>query len=422
MTTADLPPDATPPSDAPWLNGPWTAITRSRARRNSYAMWAFAVLWNLIAWPVALMIPAELDAGNRVAWLAALFPLIGLGLAVAAAGITREWRRYGVTELTLDPYPGAIGGDVGGTVRLSAGAPAGADYQFTLECLLCYVSGSGRHRQRRYELVWQARGPATVEETPSGLELTFCFHVPQDLPASERKSRRYHLWRLVLEGGDPDTPLHRTFDLGVFPTGARSTLEVNTAMLARNRAAGLVNDALLEPEAAAALRGIGLSIDERAGWMRLYFHRGRHKSTAAVLAGTGVLFAAVAALLPADAGLLMTVLFGAIGWGMLLVGLYLPFNTLDVRVSPEESKRMRHWLGIPLSRQRVPTAQIRSLDVTEGIRTRSGDRTTVYHRLEGKGAFGTFRFVEGVPDRNLVEALQERISRCTGIATTSGPT
>lgn len=47
-----------------------------------------------------------------------MFPLVGIGLLIWAIRTTLEWRRFGQTLLTLDPYPGSIGGHVGGFIEV----------------------------------------------------------------------------------------------------------------------------------------------------------------------------------------------------------------------------------------------------------------------------------------------------------------
>ena len=76
-----------------------------------------AVFWNLISTPLLFAIPEELDKGNTAILLAGLFPAVGLGLLVWAAKATRRWLAVGATPLTLDPYPGSIGGQVAGSIE-----------------------------------------------------------------------------------------------------------------------------------------------------------------------------------------------------------------------------------------------------------------------------------------------------------------
>jgi hypothetical protein len=96
--------------------GDWQHDTCAKA-----SLWfarGFAIFWNAISSPVLFAFQGELARGNQMRWIALLFPLVGLGLLVWAMRQTLGWRRFGMTLLGLDPFPGAIGGDVGGTVEL----------------------------------------------------------------------------------------------------------------------------------------------------------------------------------------------------------------------------------------------------------------------------------------------------------------
>ncbi len=76
--------------DEPWRWRPEWANGRiaGSARAAAYVAIAFAVLWNLISLPAALLVPGEIASGNTIAAVALLFPLIGLGLAAWAI---RAW-------------------------------------------------------------------------------------------------------------------------------------------------------------------------------------------------------------------------------------------------------------------------------------------------------------------------------------------
>ncbi|MDH3641773.1 MAG: hypothetical protein OES38_06735, partial [Gammaproteobacteria bacterium] len=186
--------------------------------------WGFAGIWCLISFPMAPM--AWTEAGAIVGLL---FPAVGIGLVWYANETGKQWRRYGITRLMLDPYPGSIGGHVGGSIELGAAAGAHHNYEVTLECVHSYMSGSGKNRSRRYDVEWQARGPAEASMAGSGLRLEFRFDVPEGLPESEKKRGSYHLWRIQLNGDQQDVPLQRTFEIAVFGTAEASQhIQVDT--------------------------------------------------------------------------------------------------------------------------------------------------------------------------------------------------
>ena len=404
----------------PWLEtDAWPAVVRSNARLGLRATWGFAAVWLLISSPILFVLPDELAQSNYLALLGLLFPAVGLGMIWYAVKLTREWRKYGVTTLALDPYPGSLGGHVGGTVALPP--EPGVAYQFTLECVRSYVSGSGEDRSRKESVRWQASGPGA--QVPGGI--AFRFDVPADLPCSElQEGDQYHYWRVQLRSDAANIPLDRTFVIGVFATAADAQgLAIDTSAANQAAAASTVDDALADPRLAERLRlQHGLSIEQRGEWLRLVLHAGRQKGMAVGMLVVGLVFAAVGWFVPGDdfGALMLKGVFGLFGWGLLLGAGYLPFNRLEVRVGPTEIKRARAWFGLVVRRQRIRPGQIARLEITRGASTQSGRKTTIYYRLVGKGAFGEFQFLESIPDKPLVEAVRDQIMRYAGL-TQTGP-
>jgi len=193
------------------------------------------------------------------------------------------------------------------------------------------------------------------------VDLQFCFAVPTQLPQSEASSDDYHYWKVVVEGDQSSIPYSRAFEIPVFPTAQTAQyLTVDSDALAAHSAQQQVESALDNAGVAQRLREkIGLSLEVRADWMRLYFHRGRQKMMAMVLLTVGLAFLAVF-WLPENAGMggLFRWVFGLAGLGMTLAGLYVPFNTLDVRINRQRITRIRTWFGINIRQQEISPQQL----------------------------------------------------------------
>ncbi|MEM9622790.1 MAG: hypothetical protein AAF993_14145 [Pseudomonadota bacterium] len=403
-----------------WQQNPdWQQPFRSTAKKQMWFVWGFAGFWNLVSLPLLFVLPGEISGGNYPAALGLLFPVVGIFMVRWAVGITRQFRHYGVTELTLDPYPGSIGGQVGGTVTLPGSEHSKANYTATLMCIHSYMRGSGKERKRREKVLWQTAGPIVAGHQGTDTQLQFRFNVPDDLPHSEPSGSAYHYWKLVIEGDQARIPYNRAFEIPVFATAEVSQyITVDSDQLAATQAQQQVSAALASPQVAQRLRErTGLSLEVRADWIRLYFHRGRQKMMSFVLLLCGVCFTAVY-WLPGDdfvTGLFRYV-FGLVGLGMTLGGLYIPFNTLDVRINRNQVSRSRSWFGIRIKQQEIDPRQLRDIKITEGASTTSQNKHTVYYRLVGVGDFGEFRFAESIDDRALLEALAAKIREFAGLA------
>ncbi|MCL7423437.1 MAG: DUF3592 domain-containing protein, partial [Methylobacter sp.] len=217
--------DAAPASGAqPWLQRrEWqNGLIRSRAKSGLYFIWAFAAFWNLISTPVAFFIPDIWREKGALALLVLLFPCVGLGLLFWAIKTTLEWRRFGATPLTMDPFPGAIGGDVGGEILVNIPYQPFTAFEVTLSCINSYLSGSSKSRSRSEKLIWQDQGHAEAQRTMRGTRLQFRFEVPDGLPESEEYGNNYHLWRLNLHSDMPGVDLNRSFEIPVYRSAEKS--------------------------------------------------------------------------------------------------------------------------------------------------------------------------------------------------------
>ena len=79
----------------------------------------------------------------------------------------------------MDPYPGAIGGHVGGYIQVKKldyrRASEAQTLSLKLECIHSYVSGSGKNRSRRESIKWAERGRPEIENASEGVNLAFLF-------------------------------------------------------------------------------------------------------------------------------------------------------------------------------------------------------------------------------------------------------
>ena len=220
------------PSDPRFVDKPWLANDKwqgdpilSNSKLAMYGTWGFAAFWNLISAPLPFVLYGEVvDKGNWAALLGLLFPLVGLGLIRWAVLQTLEWRRFGAAPLTLDPFPGAIGGHVGGTIDVNLPYDSTHRFSLTLTCIRSDVSGSGKNRSRKESAEWQESQIAHVSAGINGTRLCFRFDVPEGLEASDADPAedRYHIWRLNLKAELPGTDIDRDYEIPVYPTGERS--------------------------------------------------------------------------------------------------------------------------------------------------------------------------------------------------------
>ncbi|MBM4147722.1 MAG: DUF3592 domain-containing protein [Lentisphaerae bacterium] len=210
--------------DKPWLrNGTWRGgLITSSNRATAIAMTVFAVFWNLISWPLGMVV--FLDRTHRTdkaAWFVLLFPLVGIGIAIAAVYTWLRWRKFGNCAFHMASVPGVIGGTLAGVVNVPASVRPADGFLVKLTCFHRVVTGSGKHRHVREDTVWKdeyrlRKGMNEGDFTRTALPVLF--HVPYGSPATETDGNDTIHWRLTASAAVPGIDFAASFEVPVFAT------------------------------------------------------------------------------------------------------------------------------------------------------------------------------------------------------------
>ncbi len=379
-----------------WQHGRVTSTTR----REMGAMWLItAVCVGLSAPVVWLMLPQELAEGNRAALLILLFPLVGLWSAYRAVLKTMEWRRFGRLYLDLDPFPGSLGGDAGGTLELPVVFRGNVRFDVSLSCVHSRISGHGKNRSRHESVVWRGKAAVPGEPGVRGTRVRFRFAVPEQLPQSEPESHNYHYWAVHLRADLPGVDLDRTFEVPVF--------ETDQPMRSRSRVP-------YAAEVAAGLEVPGniVRVYRSADGLRLDYPASRSRGVGGAMLLVGMFFfgaplsvalaSGVTSSVAASAGLGFFVLvFGLVGLTTGLLGTYLMGNSLQVQVSSQGLLTRRRLFGLPLRPRFVSADRVQGVDHEISIQTGKGARATVRYTVYATLRDGTNVFlgdgIKGLP-------------------------
>ncbi|MGB5336666.1 MAG: DUF3592 domain-containing protein, partial [Woeseiaceae bacterium] len=275
--------------DSPWLaNDAWqTAEIRSSSKTTMWGALAFAAFWNLISAPLPFLLYEEVtQKENYLALIGLLFPLVGIGLLTWAMKRVFEWRRFGPAPVRLDPFPGSIGGHVGGTIDLNIPFDQSTRFQVTLNNLHSYVSGSGKNRSRKETAEWQDKMVAFAEPGSKGTRLTFRFDIPEGLsPSDTEHDDSYHIWRLNVRAELSGADLDRSYDIPVY-----ATAETSRRLSERSIEKARSEQALVDDEAVGQI----VAIRNTGTGRQMHYPMGRHFSAAlggvlvgAIFAGAG---------------------------------------------------------------------------------------------------------------------------------------
>lgn len=353
---------------------------QSDSRIAVYGAWGFALLWNAVSAPIPFMLRDEIvKKENYPALIGLLFPIVGIGLVVWAIRRTLEWKRFGNTPVTLDPFPGSIGGNVGGTIELNAPYLGTAPFIVTLSCIR---SRRGSKNDRRESALWQDTAVAYTEAGLYGTRLIFRFDVPEGQPPSDiDKSGDYIYWRLNVKAEMPGTDLDRDYEIPVFPTAEKS-LRISQRAAEES---GLATKSMDEASARAILQTRpGLQGEE------IFYPMGRNIGPAI----TGI----IVGLCFLGPGIFMTwhehmwffggifLFFGAL---IFLCSLYMPINSLRVYKDATGGITSRRCiLGLPVKTRYAAVDEVQTVTAESHFSSSTGRKHekqyTIYANLQGR--------------------------------------
>lgn len=374
-------PDKSDPmfANAPWLlNKDWQSETVfSSSRSSMWAAWAFAAIWNLISAPLPWIAYEEIvEKDNTIAFVALLFPIVGVGLLVWAIRQTLEWRRFGRTPVVLDPFPGSIGGQVGGTIDLGLRFDSTNRFLITLTSIHSYTSGSGDNRRTSERALWQEELVAHAESSIKGTRLSFEFDVPEGQRESDPKQRgdSYHLWRLSLQADLPGTDLGREFNIPVFATAQQSR-----RLSSRNYAS---SQSIQQDVYDRRVREVArISSDGMRKKLTYPMFRNVVSNAAAMLIG-GTFAAAGWYLIVEEGQRAFGSIFGGVGALVAISATYMMFKSLVVSRDGNTIRSVRRFLGIPIKSSEMRLSDFYRFETTSGTQHQNpGGKHTLHYKV-----------------------------------------
>jgi len=390
------------PIQQPWLdNKNWAGNQiSSDARLGHRVAWGFALFWNLVTLPVFLQfdeIWAKIQREPLTA-VAFLFPLVGIALVLLAIRATRQKQRFGLTPLVMDPFPGSLGGQVGGRIDTRIPFDPQLRFHVRLACVNSRVSGSGKNRSRGESVVWQSGGICHTGRGSAGTLLQFRFDVPGNLPASQPHGDNYHLWRLRVNAELPGTDFDRGFEIPVYPTGQRRSAV----------AEGTESHPATVDLAMAGVESVA-DITPAPDGIQARFPALQRPAQGVFLFLFGAVFAGIGIAVGISSGpLLLAALFTLVGSLFAVGGVFYLGKSLLVSVSPEGIRSRRFLFGYPLTTRRAAATDIAKIEIRQGATMQSGRNTTVYYQLYAAARDGkSFPVAERLTSRAEAELVRE---------------
>lgn len=417
-----------PRGSQPWLEKKeWRSQRiRSGAKKSMMFMWGFAIVWNAISSPILFVLEDEIDKGNHAALIALLFPLVGLFLIRKAWQSTQEWQRFGVIELEMDPFPGSIGGHVGGSLMIKNFDDRNAKVKVELECVYSYMSGSGDNRSRRESIKWAEGGFAKVAAAINGVQVRFRFDVPDKLPESDiTQSDSYHFWRLKVVSDLAGADLNREYNIPVFRTQreARHVRHDISSQVEEVREEQAIKSQVAVSMGDFSSTALARSViyKNKGNEDVFYFPMFRNKvlTVFALIFAGGFDFAAFSINAGFSSGgamaigmMIFSIPFALVGLFATIACIYLPFNNLTTTLQNRNVKTRRCWLFIPIKMNFIRGDEIKGIEVKSTGSTGQGVKQIKHYKLMVKTkTFDTVTIAEDIDGEDLAHQLKDFICK-----------
>lgn len=408
---------------------------KSDAGKGVWVIWLFALVWNAISTPLVFILPAELQRENYAALFGLLFPLVGLFLLYRAIKVTLEFRRFGRVVYSMDPFPGGIGGHVGGHIQVNnleyRRAREARVLSVKLECIYSYVSGSGKNRSRRESIKWAQQGQPKIENAIEGVNLSFRFDVPESLPQADiEQSGAYHFWRLGINADIPGIDLDRNYNIPVFATG-ETALNVSHDISAQAAALRKKNSDAVGLAIASGKfdiedlsRAMRFRNEGNRIQLRFPMFRNRFLTLLAAIFAGGFGFASYSISTMATGGGLFGILITVFGIPFYLVALvaaiatiYLPLNNLKIEIESGEVSVLRRLLFIPVYWRRLRRDEISHLSIRRSGSTGQGVDKIEHFKIRAEDKQGKkLTLAEDIDGEDVAMHLRDYLAQRIGVA------
>lgn len=333
-----------------WTTRPqWCSATIfSQAESKTNVAWFIAILALLFFGMFALMLIGR----HPIASLMAVLLLIGpVWLVFRAKRIQKEWQFYQKVPLTLNPYPGVVGGKVQGCLVIPK-AVASEQYVITLVCTKYWTSRSGGKSESNQSIVFSKQQTPLTRVNAQGNLLSFDFSVPAEKPESSEPSNSYHTWTIKVKTkqaglGKVSTGIlfDRNYEIPVFITHESQTIEQE-----------LVATPLTGQEKFA----IKERLDINASSQVLSLHT-PGSTNSLVFAGIGSLFFIIGIVIAAVGQSFFGIVFSAMSAIFIFLGLWGWARNCKINISPNSFDVDVYWRSKLMKQHVFTTSDIKEI-------------------------------------------------------------
>lgn len=365
-------------ADRPWMARPDWANGKIKSSATYQPILLFIlglVFCGVGGLSSAAALSQELPRRNYFVLLVLLFPLIGLGLVIAAVNSWRSQRRFGQCFFEPAQIPIPIGGVLEGI--LLTGAPLKLEHELYLKisCIHRTVTGAGKNQNVHEDILWQEEkayrpDAGLLEPEPGHSGIPVHFKLPAGQPEAHSRSDDSIIWRLEAKSKMRGPGFQAAFDLPVFNVAGAAIAEPDDSVAN-------------EPDPTAALQApmeeirreenSRIQVNDGPNGREFYFPPARNIGACFLVTMIAVVFDAVSIFLwRAHAPILFPIIFSLFGLLLTFFAFSAWFKSSRVFVDSRGVQATDHWLFFRRARH-FDAGDIESFRTIPG--SRSGTQT-----------------------------------------------
>ena len=317
----------------------------SNAKGNLLSTWIITIVLVPLAY---LIMTRGVQQANNDGVLLLLGGIVLLSIFFLFSAIKRtiNWLYFGKTPLYLDPSPGSVGGEVGGSIILNKHYKEGTKFKIILSNVYFYTTherdSDGKRKQKvHYETVWEEEGYGKLLLEESQTAVQFLFKVPNNAEATKDGSEKGYYWNVEIKLEEYRYTFNRKFDIPVSKRKQNSkklTMDVlNVKTKVQSKEIALEAIPVVEEDGATIITYPIFHFDTVAKGLFIF--------------GGFFLGLGIAILVYADVGLGSFVggMFSIIGSGIVSKGIEVWFVERRIVITDEELRAQRTLFGIIIS-------------------------------------------------------------------------
>src|SRR5579859_1748288 len=309
----------------PWLwRADWAqGRVKSKTGNLMFAGWAFAIFWNAISMPIALLVlPAAAKQKGSIAYIALVFPIAGVFLLIHAMRETIAFFEFGKTYFEMASVPAVVGRELKGQIQ--ARFPHSPDHGIHLRFSSVHrvTTNSGNSSSTTETILWRDEADlssAQVYPGPTGTTIPVDFRIPwNSQPTEQRNARDEYVWVLEALADVPGVNYHDIFEVPVF-----RTKDTPAAPEAETFAAA-------KPAAVPRPEALTVKVRQLAQGTEFYFPAARNKNFATTTTAFMLVFGAITFFLIHHAPLIFPLAFGFFSLLLLYIAIQMWLGTSRV--------------------------------------------------------------------------------------------